>query len=56
MKRLSSTASSLSSTAEAETKRRKVKYETYKHWVTEYDRECQTASWFDCEAETVAGK
>ena len=56
MKRLSSSASSSSSTAEAESKRRKVKYETYKHWVSEYDRECQTASWLECEAEISAGK
>ena len=54
MKRLSSSASFSPSTAEPETKRRKVKKETYKHWVTEYDRECQTASWLDCEAETAA--
>jgi hypothetical protein len=56
MKCLSSSASSSPSTAEPETKRRKVKYETYKHWVTEYIRECQTASLLDCEVETVACK
>ena len=37
MKRLSSSASSSPSTAKPETKRRKVKYETNKHWVTECD-------------------
>ena len=56
MKCLSSSASSSSSTAEPESKRRKEKYETYKHWVSEYDRESQTAGWLECEAEILAGK
>ena len=57
MKRLSSPASSSSSSTGApEAKRRKVKYETYQHWITQYDRECLTASWLDCEVETLAGK
>ena len=55
--RLSSPASSSSSSTGApEAKRRKVKYETYQHWITQYDRECLTASWLDCEVETLAGK
>ena len=52
----SSSASTSSSAAEPKNKRRKVKYETYKHWVSEYDHECQTARWLECEAETSAGK
>ena len=42
--------------AAPEAKQRKVKYETYKNWITEHDRECQTASWLDGETEIVAGK
>ena len=30
-------------------KRKKVKHESYKKWVREYDRECQTVMWLECE-------
>ena len=30
-------------------KRRTAKHETFKNWITQYDREYQTASWLDCE-------
>ena len=36
-------------------KKRRVKYETYKKWVVEYDVDCQTMTWLDCETENEAG-
>ena len=33
----------------------KVKYEMYKKWIVEHDRECQTMSWLDCETELDRG-
>ena len=36
-------------------KKRRVKYETYKKWVVEYDKDCQTMTWLDCETENEAG-
>ena len=30
-------------------KRRKVKHETYQKWARQYDRDCQTVKWLDCE-------
>ena len=36
-------------------KRRKVKYDTYKQWVSQLDREMQTMLWLDCETELSAG-
>ena len=36
-------------------KRRRVKYETYKKWVMEFDKKYQTMTWLDCETETEAG-
>ena len=38
-----------------EAKRWKVKYEMYKKWIIEHDRECQTVSWLDCETELDRG-
>ena len=35
-----------------EKKKRRVKYETYKKWLVEYDKDCQTMTWLDCETET----
>ena len=37
------------SSGDQQTKRRKVKHETYKKWVVQYDRECQTVTWLDCD-------
>jgi len=34
-----------------EAKQQKVKYETYKKWIVEHNRECQTVRWLDCETE-----
>ena len=36
-------------------KKQLVKYETYKKWVVEYDKDCQTMTWLDCETENEAG-
>ena len=36
-------------------KKRRVKYETYKKWVVEYDKDCQTMTWLDYETENDAG-
>ena len=36
-------------------KKRRVKYETYKKWVVEYDKDCQMMTWLDCETENEAG-
>ena len=36
-------------------KKSRVKYETYKKWVVEYDVDCQTMTWLDCETENEAG-
>ncbi len=41
--------------SEQPSKRRKVKHETYKKWVTQYDRDCQTVTWLDCETSIEAG-
>lgn len=35
-------------------KRRKVKYDTYKNWVSSLDQEIQSMSWLECDQETVA--
>ena len=43
------------SASEQPTKRRKVKLETYKKWVKQYDSEFQTVSWLDCETSVEAG-
>ena len=52
MERLSSSAFSLPSAAAPETKQRKVKYETYKQWVTSTTASVrQRAGW--TEAETL---
>ena len=31
------------------------KYDTYKQWVSQWDREFQTMSWLDCKTEVFAG-
>ena len=36
-------------------KRRRVKYDTYKKWVMDFDKDCQTVAWLDCETEIDAG-
>lgn len=36
-------------------KRRKVKYEMFNKWVVQYDIECRTNTWLDCESELKAG-
>ena len=41
--------------SEQPAKRRKVKLETYKRWVKQYDSEFQTVSWLDCETSVEAG-
>ena len=43
------------SASEQPAKRRKVKLETYKKWVKQYDSEFQTVSWLDCETSVEAG-
>ena len=49
-------ARSLSASASEEpAKRRKVKHETYRKWVRQYDRECQTVTWLDCVTEIEGG-
>lgn len=37
------------SASEQPVKWRKVKHKTYKKWVRQYDRECQTVTWLDCK-------
>ena len=41
--------------SEQPAKLRKVKHETYQKWVKEYDRECQTVTWLDCDAGIEGG-
>ena len=41
--------------SELPAKRRKVKHETYQKWVKEYDRDCQTVTWLDCEMGIEGG-
>ena len=36
-------------------KRRKVKHDTYQKWLKQYDRECQTVTWLDCETSIDGG-
>ena len=37
-------------------KRRRVKYDTYKKWIVDYDRELQMMTWLNCETEIKHGK
>ena len=39
---------------EAGAEKKLVTYDTYKKWRIEYDRECSTMSWLDCETTTAA--
>ena len=50
-----STSDDASDSFHSSVKRRKVKYDTYKQWVSQWDREIQTMSWLDCETEVCAG-
>ena len=43
------------SSSEAGAKRKKVKHDTYQKWLREYDRECQTVTWLDCETTIEGG-
>ena len=42
-------------TGDPQAKRRKVKHETFKKWLKQYDTECQTVSWLDCETSVEGG-
>ena len=53
MKRGSSSSSNEDS--QLSSKRRKVKYGTFKSWVTSLDQEMQSMSWLDCDTEMAAG-
>lgn len=53
MKRGATSASA--SRSELPAKRRKVKHETYQKWVRQYDRDCQTVTWLDCETGIKGG-
>ena len=44
-----------SSSAKELAKQRKVKHETYKKWMTQYNHEYQTLTWPDCEMRVEAG-
>ena len=48
-------AAASASASEQPAKRRKVKHETYQKWVKQYDRECQTVTWLDCDAGIEGG-
>jgi hypothetical protein len=48
-------ASASASGGDQPAKRRKVKHETYQKWVRQYDRECQTVTWLDCETAIEGG-
>ena len=50
MKRLST------SDSPQELKKRRVTYDTFEKWRTNFDRECKTVSWLDCEVEREKGK
>ena len=43
------------SSSELPAKRRKVKHETYQKWVRQYNRDCQTVTWLDCETGIEGG-
>ena len=44
-----------SASASEQAKRRKVKHEIYRKRVTQFERECQTVTWLDCETEVEGG-
>ena len=41
---------------EGKQKRRRVKYETFKRWIVNNDREFQTMTWLSCETESEHGE
>ena len=45
-----------SSMEEGKQKRRRVKYETFKRWIVNNDRELQTMTWLSCETESEHGE
>ena len=53
MKRAAATAGA--SGSEPLAQRRKVKHGTYQKWVSQYDRNCQTMAWLDCDTAIERG-
>ena len=45
-----------SATTVTEGKKRSVSYSTYVKWRREFDKECQTISWLDCDVTGKEGK
>ena len=37
-------------------KKRSISYSTYLKWRMEFDKDCQTISWLDCDVSGTAGK
>ena len=55
MKRARGATSAGASSSEPGAKRRKVKHDTYQKWLKQYDSECQTVTWLDCETSIEGG-
>ena len=55
MKRARGATSAGTSGSEPGAKRRKVKHDTYQKRLKQYDRECQTVTWLDCETSIDGG-
>ena len=53
MKRTAATTGASGSKPPAQ--RRKVKHETYRKWVSQYDRNCQMMVWLDCDTVIERG-
>ena len=56
MKRSHDSSEASSEEKQGYCKRREVTYYTYKKWMTELDRSCQTISWLDCDTRVTEGK
>ena len=39
----------------SDTSKRKVQYSTFQKWQREFDRECKTVTWLDCETVVEGG-
>ena len=35
--------------SEPQKKKRKVRYDAYKQWLAQFDKDCQSMTWLDCD-------
>ena len=41
--------------SEPQKKKRKVRYDTYKQWLAQFDKDCQSMTWLDCGTDIDSG-